>query len=202
MKLWTLIALFVAIPALAQEQLMISEVTEETWDDFLNQYSESCRPLVKRWVAGAAAAAEKFNSGDYLGANSLIERYVRPGDAQRRTGSAAIMFSDDCNDDDLVLTLAQSENLVPMIRSTACMVRVSEGDREWLMAREIFDPDNIDTYVPTIARIENAMYAVDDVMENGLCKYLEQDMQDKIAATRAEWESIRDDIQGYVDDSE
>jgi hypothetical protein len=177
---------------------LINEITEETYDDFLKQYSESCRPHVERWVAGAAVAAARFNEGKYLEAEILIERHVKPGSAQNPSGSGAILFSEDCNDDDVILTIQQSIALEPMLSSAQCMVRVAEADRDWLYAQETFNSDDPQSLVQTVQHIDDAIYTIEDIVSSGSCDFLELGVKQQILDTQSEWKRMRTQIYSFI----
>lgn len=210
MKHWTWLLILLASTALAKDPILVHEVTEETYDAFLAQYTESCRPHVKRWVGAAALAADRFNKGNYVEAHSVIQQYIMPGDARRRTGSAAIMFNEDCSTEDLVLTLAQSEALQPMINSSACMVRVMDGDRAWNRAAYAMEeagrrPTNEELQV-VLHHVNDAWYAMQDVLgddpDKSICRHLGDEFLNKFVAQREAYAGMRDELEEIISESE
>ncbi len=183
MKLLTLIAILcsiscVSVAATADRPILINEVTEKTFPAFMNQFSESCMPHIRRYIGSATLASKQFNEGNYSAALFTVERYVH-------STSFAIMESEECSLEDAIIIGYQNEALVPVTESIVCMFRASEGDTEWSAAADEIQSETFDLRV-ALQHVISAVASLEDVLDSS-CTYLEPEQQERLKSILVEW---------------
>lgn len=166
--------------AQASTPVKINQVTQATYREFLNQFSESCRSHAQTVLMQVSLATNLFNRQQYDDAALIFERRVDGSILQ-------LMQSEDCTIEDSILMLEQSALLRPLEDNIFCLMRVVEAEDDFITAADHLEREELKE---SYGLVGQSTFTLKGLIETQLCQHLPMKFQDKVLATYALYESV------------
>ncbi len=153
--------------------MVLQDITKSNYDDFLDQFTESCQGHAQTFMMQVSLVANLFNRGKYDDAAMMLERRVHGPN-----GSVlSLMNSDDCTLEDLRTLMAQTEALVPLKENVYCLLRIGDAEYDFNKAGEYLNNEDI---AASYATMGQATFALKEIEETQMCQHMPEDIKAKI----------------------
>lgn len=167
MRILTFVIVLIMVAGSVQSEII-------TQEEFLNQFSNACRPHAKSFAVNTSIATNLLNEHRYEDADAFFNRRVN--------GSILnLMNSNDCNSDDRALMMQLSASVRPLEDNIICLLRVHDSQNYFSEAKEYAESHNFNDAHTLMGQ---ATYAIKEIIDSGRCRHLPQNEQNAINELR------------------